>query len=277
MKMFLFLLSALGVAVFGAGEARAELCENANASRICVPTACAVGYRTLTQYTCQVPSYSCCEREELSTPCKCGSASGQSFSTAPTSGLCSIGTASSVKFVSGDSSLSGTWEWSCDGDKECGEKISCSAEKGTASSSSGCCCEDSVEKRCASINCGEDCVGAIKHSVVCSKVSSCPQYASSKTSNTSSGPIVPNQLAGLPTNSNLVRGILTNIANFLLGIVGVIALIAFVISGLQYFLVATDEKMLETAKKTMINAIIGLIVALSGYIAVKTIEMLLRG
>jgi uncharacterized membrane protein len=75
----------------------------------------------------------------------------------------------------------------------------------------------------------------------------------------------------------LVKGIFTNVANWLLSIIGIIAIISFVISGIQYFLVATDEKMMETAKKTMVASIIGLVVALFGYIAVKTVEMLLNG
>jgi cytochrome bd-type quinol oxidase subunit 2 len=81
---------------------------------------------------------------------------------------------------------------------------------------------------------------------------------------------------GLPTNEKLVKGIFENVANFLLSIIGIIAIISFVISGIQYFLVATDEKMMETAKKTMVASIIGLVVALFGYIAVKTVEMLLK-
>jgi len=91
------------------------------------------------------------------------------------------------------------------------------------------------------------------------------------------GVIIPDKLAGLPTNPNLVKGIFTNVANFLLSIIGILAIIGFVISGIQYYLVATDEKMLETAKKTMVASIIGLVVALFGYIAVKTVEMLLKG
>ncbi len=88
--------------------------------------------------------------------------------------------------------------------------------------------------------------------------------------------IVPTQLAGLPTNPNLVKGIFENIANWLLSIIGIIALIGFVISGFQYYLVATDEKMMETAKKTMTASIIGLVIALSGFIVIYTIDAVLN-
>ena len=69
--------------------------------------------------------------------------------------------------------------------------------------------------------------------------------------------------------------IITNILNWLLTIVGVIAIITLVISGLQYFLVATDEKMMESAKKTMKAAIIGLIVAISGVVVIFSVERIL--
>jgi hypothetical protein len=69
--------------------------------------------------------------------------------------------------------------------------------------------------------------------------------------------------------------IITNILDWLLTIVGVIALITLVIAGMQYFFVATDEKMLETAKKTMRAAIIGIVVALSGMVVIYAVEGIL--
>lgn len=97
-----------------------------------------------------------------------------------------------------------------------------------------------------------------------------------KKSGGSGNGIVPDELAGLPTNPDLVYGIVENIADWLLNIIGILALIGFVISGIQYFLVATDEKMMETAKKTMMASIFGLVVALSGYIVIYTIDTILN-
>lgn len=88
--------------------------------------------------------------------------------------------------------------------------------------------------------------------------------------------IVPDELAGLPTNAGLVKGIVANIADWLLSIIGIVAIISFVIAGFQYFLVASDDKMMEKAKKTMVASIIGLVVALSGFIAIKTIDVMMR-
>jgi cytochrome bd-type quinol oxidase subunit 2 len=66
------------------------------------------------------------------------------------------------------------------------------------------------------------------------------------------------------------------ILEWLLAIVGIVAVIALVVAGIQYFFVATDEKMLERAKKTMTSAIIGLIVALSGVIAIYAVDTMLN-
>jgi len=59
--------------------------------------------------------------------------------------------------------------------------------------------------------------------------------------------------------------------NWLLGIIGVLAVIAFVISGIQYLTSAGDEKMAETAKRNMTYAIIGLVIALAGLIIVNAV------
>lgn len=81
---------------------------------------------------------------------------------------------------------------------------------------------------------------------------------------------------GLPEGTD-VQGILESILSWLLGIVGTLALISFVISGLQYFLATGDDKAMGTAKKTMLYSIIGIIVALSGFIAIQAIDSLLGG
>ncbi len=59
--------------------------------------------------------------------------------------------------------------------------------------------------------------------------------------------------------------------NWLLGIIGVLAVIAFVISGIQYLTSAGDEQMAETAKRNMTYAIIGLVIALAGLIIVNAV------
>lgn len=81
---------------------------------------------------------------------------------------------------------------------------------------------------------------------------------------------------GLPDPQGGVVAIITNFLDWLLGIVGVIAIIAFMVSGLQYFFSAGDDKMIETAKRNMTYSIIGVIIALSGFIIIKAIDYALR-
>jgi hypothetical protein len=78
---------------------------------------------------------------------------------------------------------------------------------------------------------------------------------------------------GLPEGS--IQGILAAFMFWLLAIVGMIAIIAFVISGMQYLASVGDPKLAETAKKNMVNSIIGIVVALSGFVILQAIATLL--
>lgn len=82
---------------------------------------------------------------------------------------------------------------------------------------------------------------------------------------------------GLPDPSGGIKQILTNLLTWLLGIVGIIALIGFVISGIQYIISTGDDTRMETAKKNMTYSIIGIIVALAGFVIVQAIDFALRG
>lgn len=93
--------------------------------------------------------------------------------------------------------------------------------------------------------------------------------------NLSSGISVPD--TGLPNPSGGIKSILSNFLNWLLGIIGMIAIISFAIAGSQYFFAAGDDKNMETAKRNMMYSIIGVLVALSGLVIVKAIDTMLRG
>ncbi|MDH4330021.1 MAG: hypothetical protein OEV93_00510 [Candidatus Moranbacteria bacterium] len=80
--------------------------------------------------------------------------------------------------------------------------------------------------------------------------------------------------AGLPEGT--IADILINVMEWLLSLVGVLGIISFAISGIMYLTAAGDEGRMETAKKTMIWAIIGVIVALAGAIAITTIDAILN-
>ncbi len=83
-----------------------------------------------------------------------------------------------------------------------------------------------------------------------------------------------------PRNTGLsekpVTEIITNLANWLLAIFGFIAILGFVISGIQYLTSAGDESQAETAKRNMKYSIIGVIVALSGWVVVQFVDSLLK-
>jgi hypothetical protein len=78
------------------------------------------------------------------------------------------------------------------------------------------------------------------------------------------------------TNATLTGGsslgtILQNTLNFLLSMVGILAIIMLVIGGLMYFAAAGDEKRADTAKSIVKFAIIGIAVSLAALVIVTQI------
>lgn len=71
--------------------------------------------------------------------------------------------------------------------------------------------------------------------------------------------------------------ILSNLFSWLMGLFTTFAVIAFVVSGIQYFMASGDESMAEKAKENAVHAIIGIIVGLSGFIIIKAIAAALSG
>jgi len=84
-----------------------------------------------------------------------------------------------------------------------------------------------------------------------------------------------NTTAKLPAGT--LRGIITQVMNWFLAIVGIIGIIGFVISGILYFLAAGDEGKMGTAKNAMTYSIIGVVVALMGYVIIQAVNTLLGG
>jgi len=78
-------------------------------------------------------------------------------------------------------------------------------------------------------------------------------------------------------STGTVSGILTTVMNWLLGILGIGAIISFVIAGIIYLTAAGDEGKTEKAKNMMTYAIVAVVVALIGYVVVNTISGLLGG
>ncbi len=83
-----------------------------------------------------------------------------------------------------------------------------------------------------------------------------------------------------PSNTGLsstpLATIIMNVLNWLLAVLGFIAVLGFVISGMQYLTSAGDEGLAETAKRNMKYSIIGVVVALSGRILIVAINNMLN-
>jgi hypothetical protein len=103
-----------------------------------------------------------------------------------------------------------------------------------------------------------------------------PTGGSSQAAGASGNLVFPDQ-SGLPDAPGGVKGVLTSFLNWLLLIIGIIAMIAFVISGLQYFMSAGDEKLAAAAKRNMTYSILGVIAALAGFVIVIAVDAALRG
>jgi hypothetical protein len=79
---------------------------------------------------------------------------------------------------------------------------------------------------------------------------------------------------GLPDGS--IMGIIVNILNWLLALLGIAGIIGFLISGILYLTSAGDGKQAEKAKAAMMYSIYGIIVGLAGYVIMKAVFAMLN-
>jgi hypothetical protein len=75
--------------------------------------------------------------------------------------------------------------------------------------------------------------------------------------------------------SDSIGTILVRIMNWVLGILGIGAIISFVIAGILYLTAAGDESKTEKAKGMMTYAIVAVVIALVGYVVINTVVGLL--
>jgi hypothetical protein len=84
-----------------------------------------------------------------------------------------------------------------------------------------------------------------------------------------------------PGGTNLpqasIYSIIQNIMFYLLAILGFIAVIGFVISGILYLVAAGDEDAQARAKRAMIYSITGVIVGLAGLVILYAVNAIFRG
>ena len=70
--------------------------------------------------------------------------------------------------------------------------------------------------------------------------------------------------------------IVSGTMDWLLAIVGFLAIIGFVISGILYLTAAGNDSQIKTAKEAMKWSIVGVIVALVGYVVILAVDMWLN-
>lgn len=97
--------------------------------------------------------------------------------------------------------------------------------------------------------------------------------------------LVSAQWNGAPANTGLPESngtggiiqIMTNIMNWLLIVVGILGVVAFIIAGILYLTSAGDDEQIGKAKKAMVYSIVGIIVALVGVVAINAVDNMLSG
>lgn len=77
--------------------------------------------------------------------------------------------------------------------------------------------------------------------------------------------------AGVITDAPSISNIGMRILNFLLSVVGIIAILALVLAGIVYFFSAGDTKNAELAKRIAKYAILGVVMAMGSMVVVNFI------
>lgn len=84
------------------------------------------------------------------------------------------------------------------------------------------------------------------------------------------GVCFPSQ-TNLPDPPGGINQILANLFSWLMGIFTTLAIVAFVISGIQYVTSAGDEHQIQTAKRNAQWSIVGVLVGLSGFVIIQAV------
>ncbi len=80
--------------------------------------------------------------------------------------------------------------------------------------------------------------------------------------------------AGAIDSAPTLATVLSKVLDFLLSVLGVVAIIGLVLAGLIYVGARGDEKSLRTAKKAVTFGLIGIVVALAALVIVKQLVAL---
>ena len=173
-----------------------------------------------------------------------------------------------------------------------GEVCNGTAGKGNCSDANATCCVSNAATACTGGGCKATCATGESEDTTCtlSQCTGSMKYCKSSTTTPGGGtttavkcdPAKFKEYAGVcfPLNTGLsetsVASIIINLMKWMLYLFGFLAIIAFVISGLQYLSAAGNMNMIETAKRNMNYSVIGVIVALSGLVILIAVDSLLR-
>jgi len=90
--------------------------------------------------------------------------------------------------------------------------------------------------------------------------------------------------SGITDNNNVISAnpptitqIISNFMKWILGILGMLSVIGFAISGILYLTSAGDEERIKKAKSAMVYSIIGVIVGLMGFVIIAAVQNMLSG
>ena len=83
--------------------------------------------------------------------------------------------------------------------------------------------------------------------------------------------------SGTGLGEGSVSGIIKNVMNWLLMMVGILGVIGFAIAGILYLTAAGDDERIKQAKSAMIYSIIGVVVAMLGMVILRAVSTMLAG
>jgi hypothetical protein len=81
-----------------------------------------------------------------------------------------------------------------------------------------------------------------------------------------------NQLGGVKCGSTDLKGILITIIQFLIGIAFLVSVFFLVLGGFRYITSAGNEETAGKGKKTIINALIGIVIVILSYVIVSVVS-----
>lgn len=76
---------------------------------------------------------------------------------------------------------------------------------------------------------------------------------------------------GGPVDESTASGLIIRVIQILLAVAGLIAVIFLIVGGFRYITAGGNEETAESAKKTIVNAIIGVVVIILAFVIVRVI------